>query len=309
MARICHFVVQDRGRKLHVAQAGFRPGQNPMRGMPFGMAPSESVPMPHVYQPSRSTSSSGSISQDAMDDLQQATASAIQQWSEINDALGIFKAALSDPFYAPILSADTDEVGTPFGPMVSYRSPHVAALWSYYYLALMVSYRSHPNMPPYAHIAAAVAAQQTSEAALMIGRIGCGLAFPQAGSDLHPTLGGALCDCTLPLFFAAVQYQDNDQRLWTVNRLFETERRCGQATAGLIAYGVQTAWAKAFEAGRGPPFEMRNNTYSYRTDAHSGALDIAPVYIGREDGSLIPADTNSRHTFAAGVLSNPLENF
>jgi hypothetical protein len=76
-------------------------------------------------------------------------------------------------------------------------------------------------------------------------------------SDLSPFLGAVLTESTLSLFFAGITFRDPRQREWLITRLLETDKRTGWASAGIIAKGCETAWEKAAEMGRGPPYKRR----------------------------------------------------
>jgi hypothetical protein len=91
---------------------------------------------------------------------------------------------------------------------------------------------------------------------MLIGRICAGFQMP-IDSDLSPFLGAVLTESTLSLFFAGITFQDPRQREWLITRLLETDKRTGWASAGIIAKGCETAWEKAAEMGRGPPYKRR----------------------------------------------------
>jgi hypothetical protein len=146
-------------------------------------------------------------------------------------------------------------IETPFGPAIIYRSHDIANLWALYYMAYIIALRSHPHMPPAAMMAAGIMAHQTAEFAQIIGQIAGGIVPPTAGRELNPGLGAALCEVSMPLFFAGVQYQAPPQRHWLVSNLQNIEARTGWASVGMIAQGCETSWVKAHEAGRGPPWE------------------------------------------------------
>ena len=109
-------------------------------------------------------------------------------------------------------------------------------------------------MPPAAHMAAGVAAKETKHHAEEIGRIVAGIVPGPVEQPLNPSLGAALCESCMPSFFASVQYHDAQQRFVTVDRIYKIAHRTGWGTAELIARGCETAWVKAGEAGRGPPY-------------------------------------------------------
>lgn len=153
-------------------------------------------------------------------------------------------------------------------------------------------------MPPHAHMAAGVAAHQTRQAANDIGRIAAGILAPPAYEPLNPTLGAAFCEMCVPMFFAGVQYQAPAQREWTVSRLDEVERRCGYATAGLIANGCQATWYRAFQAGRGPPYERPYNAKA-ADERLNGKFEYMPQGEPKEDDA---TDRRFVHTRAAARL-------
>jgi hypothetical protein len=174
---------------------------------------------------------------------------------------------------------------TPFGPALVHRSYDISIIWTLVHLAKIILLRSHPAMPPAAQMAAGVCAPATQPYATLIGRITAGMQIP-LGEDLSPSLGAVLTESTLSLFFAGVQYQDPKQREWVITRLLDIDRRTGWASAGIIARGCETAWQKAADMGRGPPYQRRtrkvgeegpievdsrSNTWSDRTDAVSGS--------------------------------------
>lgn len=171
---------------------------------------------------------------------------------------------------------------SPFGPPICFQKFDVAVLNALYHLCRIVLYRAHPEMPPASMVAAGVATQFTLDAASKIGQIAAGI-FALAGTTvtrvgpnqvptrsqqaeqhgLNPSIGGMLCEITMPLFFAGVQLQAPHQRTWLVDHLYDIEVRTGWATAGMIGHGCETAWKRTAEAGRGPPWE-RSGYWSKR---------------------------------------------
>ena len=145
---------------------------------------------------------------------------------------------------------------TPFGPALVHRSYDISIIWTLVHLAKIILLRSHPAMPAAAQMAAGVGAQATQPYATLIGRITAGMQIPLS-DDLSPSLGAVLTESTLSLFFAGVQFQAPDQREWLITRLLEVDRRTGWASAGIIARGCETAWERAADMGRGPPYERR----------------------------------------------------
>lgn len=189
------------------------------------------------------------------------TRTAVADWTEIQAALTTFEAALTNSAFAPV-PQNPSEPDTPFGPAVRYTIDQVAGLWCYFYLARIIACRCHPSMPPHITIAGAIAAPQSREYAMMIGRIASGMSTAPIERGLEAVRAAALCEFCLPLFFAGVQLQSPGQREWTIDSLFDMERLYGFGTAGVIAHGCQSSWIAAAMAGRGPAYVRRYNTVS-----------------------------------------------
>jgi len=227
----------------------------------FGMAPPppSNVSMPRSYGDGASDSSRYQEPYSPhLSDLDIATAHAMEEWTQIRAALQAFVSLLGG-YYQPLDPGQERPIQTPFGPALVYRRHDIGCLWAYYYLALLVAYRSHPDMPPHAHMAAGVAAFQTKEIANNIGRIAAAFIAPPPSEVLPPILASAITECMPPMFFAGVQYQDAAQRDWTISRLLDIETRVGNATAGMIAKAIETAWHKAYMAKRGPPYIRKHD--------------------------------------------------
>lgn len=187
-------------------------------------------------------------------DLEVATQTAMEEYGQIRGALHDFSARLGEVFQ-PLTEEYQPPLQTPFGAALFYRSYDIGVLWAIYNMAVIIAIRSHPHMPPAAHMAAGVAAGETAFFANQIGRIAAAIVPGPSNEPLNPSLGAALCESCMPSFFAAVQYRDAEQRHSTVMRIFSIEQRTGWGSAGLIANGCETAWVKAAAAGRGPPYE------------------------------------------------------
>lgn len=226
----------------------------------YGMAPAPAgtPSMPASYQPPNDQAQATNLPDfsvpDVTQDLALATEQAIEEWNKIKAAADIFASALG-PMFQPLGSEYQIPQDSPYGPVLFYRSWDISCVWAVYHLCLIVLIRGHPHMPPAAHMAAGVAAHQTHDIALRIGRIAAGVPMPPEEQSLNPHLAAALSDFAVPLFFAGIQYQASDQRMWLLNHLYAVDRRAGWATARRIAEGCQTAWVKQAAAGRGPPHE------------------------------------------------------
>ncbi|KAK0878413.1 hypothetical protein LTR87_007817 [Friedmanniomyces endolithicus] len=221
----------------------------------FGMAPplNPNVQMPSAYHPIHCIPTPLSAASHDPIDLQFSTEAAISEWARIRAALLDFSTRLGDAF-KPLTDEYQPTLHTAFGNAIFYHSFDIGVLWAIYNMVMIITLRSHPHMPPAAHMAAGVASQQTLFYADQIGRIVAGIVPGPPDHPLNPGLGAALCETCMPSFFAAVQYSNPHQRHETVMRIYSIAQRTGWGTAELIASGCETAWVKSAAAGRGPPY-------------------------------------------------------
>lgn len=270
------------------------PQGQPQGPMFYGMAPaSPQAPLPasyafphepsfnqyHNFHPQAPQSAHPQTAQtphasDRFPDLAAAYTTALREWSSINSALQTLLSILRQTAeFAPLGPEFAQVKPTPFGPSLQYRRHDIGIIWSQLYLANIVLIRSHPGMPPAAMQAAGIAAPQTGQMANECGRIAAGMEMPGSGTSfpeapgpgpgrrqeapLNPSLGAALVESTMPLFFAGIQYRDPLQREWTVTRLLDIDRRTGWGSAGIIARGCETAWETAGRMGKAPMYENR----------------------------------------------------
>ncbi|KAF2217816.1 hypothetical protein CERZMDRAFT_63943 [Cercospora zeae-maydis SCOH1-5] len=295
-------------------------GGPPMTSPPmpdfYGMAP---PPRANVHMPSSYTSSNphttptpaGAYPPGAFEnDLPQATQEALDEYTHIQQALDLFEQSLSrSPAFQPLESGSYHSAETAFGPAYFFRTYDIGCLWAFYHMAMIIAIRAHPHMPPAAHMAAGVAAQETRHHAMEIGRIVAGIVPGPDDQPLNPSLGAALCDSCMPSFFAAVQYQDARQRYETVTRIFSIARRTGWGSAELIANGCETAWVKAAAVGRGPPYTRivrahHTNSEDPRLTGSWERLDprSAPVDGDDADRRLVKTKKEARLNWAIGVM-------
>ncbi|PSN69199.1 hypothetical protein BS50DRAFT_632992 [Corynespora cassiicola Philippines] len=262
------------------ASQGAQPGQNPQQGQPprgpppgmpnfFGMAPSRPpIPLPTTYAnpehvPHGTSPKPSNTPHPKYADLPAAYDAAIADWNSISQAHATIARFLANTDAFAPLTPDLYPVApggnmTPFGPALIHRSYDISILWSMLHLANILLLRSHPAMPPAAMMAASICAQATQPYAILIGRIAAGMRLPLSDeAPLTPSLGAALIESTMSLFFAGVQYQDPAQRDWLITRLLEIDRRTGWASAGVIARACETSYEKAADMGKGPPYKRR----------------------------------------------------
>ena len=234
----------------------------------YGMMPSPgSAPLPPAFADTPyplNTPAEDTADDDPRD---RPASDAEAQWEQIRAAFDLFAHALG-PDFGPLPVDSTPPISTPFGPALQYRTHTIAVFWAFYYAGRILLHRMHPSMPPPAMVAAGVAAPTTAGYARMIGRIAAGIYYPplfnrEAGS-LTPTLGAALTEVTVPLFFAGVQYIDPAQRGWTIAKLRDIARLTGWQSASAIASGCESAWFFAAKKGRGPAYEYTTHVAGER---------------------------------------------
>ncbi|KAK5138154.1 hypothetical protein LTR08_004849 [Meristemomyces frigidus] len=280
----------------------------PQGPMFYGMAPPprQGVKMPSSYTPLNNPPPPVRGEPHDITDLHVATEAALKEYDEIRKALRIFSSSLGEAFQ-PLSSEYQPPIESPFGPALLYRTYDIGCLWAVYDMAVIIAIRSHPHMPPAAHMAAGVAAQQTAHFAREIGRIAAGIVPGPPDQPLNPSLGAALCESCMPSFFAAVQYQEPDQRRATVTRIFSIAQRTGWGSADLIANGCETSWVKAAAAGRGPPYQRiaRNQrSYDPRMNGSWEHLDpnSQPDEEDEGDRRLIKMRPTARLNWAIGIM-------
>ncbi|PVH94263.1 hypothetical protein DM02DRAFT_661196 [Periconia macrospinosa] len=231
----------------------------------YGMSPSKPpIPVPKSYENAEYAPGDLPRSENApSSDLPAAYQAALEEYNDISHAHATVARFLANTESFAPLTADLHPVApggnmTPFGPALLHRSYDISCMWNLLHLANIILIRAHPALPPAAHMAAGICAQATQPYATLIGRISAGMQMPATDNiPLSPFVGAALIESTMPLFFAGIQYQDTTQRTWIITRLLDINRRTGWASAAAIARGCETAWEKAAEMGRGPPYQRR----------------------------------------------------
>ncbi|PUU78706.1 hypothetical protein B9Z19DRAFT_1101205 [Tuber borchii] len=264
--------------------------------MQFGMVPPPAGPprLPTAFAenfPHDSTKPPAAARKDDLpseEDLEAATVLAETEWAEIHKAFHVFQESLGHE-YQPLPIEYMPVQNTPFGAAIYFRTYSIATLQSLYNMALIILHRCHPSMPAVSMIAAGVAAQKTAKLAIDIARITAGLVPTDPTGQINPALGASLIESSMPLFFAAVQYQDQAQREWIVMKLREIARLTGWATASRVLLGCQRAWEKAAEIGRGPaytrpPFEEEGELF-YEAFNEKMAADTGINSMQDEEGS------------------------
>lgn len=219
------------------------------------MAPSTGPStMPNAFRPADGSAQEKSPTPEQID-LETATAAALDEWNDIIAAFHALADAMG-PGFQPVDDPNRPPIDTPFGPAITFGSCSIAAIWAWYYGALILAYRAHPSMPAPSVIAVGAAAQQTARYANRVGQI----LFHRGSDFLQPPLDsghvGSFSESCLPLFFAGVQFSEPAQRCWLMGRLREIEATTGWATVGLIAAGCERSWVAAYKAGHGPKYEM-----------------------------------------------------
>nr|POE54475.1 hypothetical protein CFP56_41413 [Quercus suber] len=273
----------------------------------YGMTPPlrGNVRPPPSYGGFESTQVPLNVDERISDDLSDATRSALEEYGRIRAALHTFAVNLGD-YYKPLEEEHQIPQNTPFGPAKFYRAYDISCLWAIWNMAVIIAIRSHPHMPPAAHVAAAVAKRETAPFADEIGRIVTGIVPGPADEALHPNLTAALCESCMPSFFAAVQYEDAERRRSTVLRLHAIARRTGWGSAELIANGCETAWVKGAARG-GPPYVRVVRQQSSDDPRLNGSWEhLNPTQMPKDgdqgDRRLVHRRTDARINWAIGVM-------
>lgn len=231
-----------------------------LEGLHFGMIPIPTGPpqIPRAFQTGSERLATGHGIPEPLDeseDLDAATDKAEKEWSEISEAFDVLQKSLGAEYQPLGIDYMTPTSTTPFGSAIYYRTYSIASLQMLYNMAMLVLHRCHPSMPPMAMMATGIQARKTQAYAVDIARIVAGLVPTDNSMQINPALGASLIEATMPMFFAAVQYDVPDQRDWIVKKLREINRLTGWATASRILLGCQRAWEKAAQMHQGPHYE------------------------------------------------------
>ncbi|KAK0714644.1 hypothetical protein B0H67DRAFT_644487 [Lasiosphaeris hirsuta] len=334
LGRLVSFASRDLARKRKAMRAGrgpvgyggpggpggLGPRQGPGQGPPgppmgpLGMA--QSPPMfpgllpstghfvlPRGFTPPRGTSPSNDSVEDI--DLDESTADAVREWDEIRQAFEVFRNHLG-PDFAPLGPDHAVPEMTPFGLALMYRTFSISGIWMNYYMGLIVLYRSQPSMPPVAMAAAGMAAQQTAPWANEIARIAAGVCEDLNNVNaVSPLIGAACIESSFCLFVSGIQFRSVDQRHWVVRRLHSIARLTGWQSARQIADGCESAWIKAAQLGRGPPYHSPEDLGPLYPDSvwnRPRRIDRRIQSLEGGDNRLALARTEQAH-YALGLLS------
>jgi hypothetical protein len=158
--------------------------------------------LPRGFSPSREDSP---ISEDDNRSLEDWTVEAEEEWHEIHTAFSILEEHFG-PDFQPLGPEHCQQIKSPFGPALQYRTYSIAGIWIIYYMGLILCHRYRPTMPPAATVAAGIAARETGFYANEIGRISAAIA-PDASqvTEVSTGVGAGLIECTFGLFIAGVQ--------------------------------------------------------------------------------------------------------
>ncbi|KAI5868638.1 hypothetical protein GGS23DRAFT_41290 [Durotheca rogersii] len=254
LGRLANYTSKDLTRKRECFKAsGPGRGATPPGMFPGMMPASEKVAMPMGFSPQReSTPSSESSSEPS--DLDTRTAEAYREWEDIKEAFEVLRGRFG-PEFEPLGADIYPAKATPFGLAAHYRTYSIAGIWMNYYMGLIVLHRAHPTMPPVAMVAAGISAATTARYTMEVGRIAAGLEENiEQLANVSTLMAAALIECCFPLFVAGIQYREDFQRQWLIQRLHDIARLTGWQSARQIAAGCESAWTKAAQMGRGPPY-------------------------------------------------------
>lgn len=271
----------------------------PMYGMAPSMGPRR---MPDAFVQGPTMCQSGTTQYEDIE-LEAATIEAEMEWNDIRNAFEVFGESLGQDF-EPLSPEYMQPLSSPFGPALYYRTYSIACIWGLYYTGRILTARVHPSMPPAAMVAAGVAASQTKGWAKLVGRVAAGLQPTNVAIQINPSLGAALIESSLGLFFAGIQYQDAGQRGWTITKLRDIARLTGWQSSAAIASGCETAWAKSAEAGKGPPYQrtMDPTAKDDRVAGRRPDLNGGPPK-DNNDRRFVTINPGTRVHWALGLLS------
>ncbi|PHH76777.1 hypothetical protein CDD80_1227 [Ophiocordyceps camponoti-rufipedis] len=258
LGRLADFTSKDLARKRKAnrnSQTGINGGSPPQ--FP-GIVPTYGkFRVPMGFSPEMAHSPQTDTNDDS--EAPQSLEAAENEWESIRQGFEALESHLG-PQFQHLNSEYADRMETPFGSALQYRTYSVAGIWMNYYMGLIHLYRGRPCMPPAAMQAAQVAAPSTAGYAIQIGRIAAGLAEDCSRTvDLSTTLAAAFIESCFCLFVAAVQLQNNEQRCWVVQRMYDISRLTGWQSAKKIAHGCESAWLKAYQLGHGPEYLRPEN--------------------------------------------------
>ncbi|KAI5838712.1 hypothetical protein DFP73DRAFT_616637 [Morchella snyderi] len=295
---------------------GLPGGMGPPHGPPNGMGPPNGPPrVPQAFaqnfpELSHENEQRHYSQDEPPEDLTAATLEAEREWSAIQHAFHVFQQSLGEE-YQPLPIEYMPVQNTPFGAAIYYRTYSIATLQMLYYMAMIVLERCHPSMPAVTMMAAGIAAPKTARIAIDIARITAGLVPTDPNGQINPALGAGLIESSMPLFFAAVQYQEQAQRDWVVRKLREITRLTGWATASRVLLGCQRAWERAAEMGKGPryerpPFEEEGEFFYEWNLGAGGAAAVmsteAEAGSGEGSGRYLWRSAGRRLAGAVGIL-------
>ncbi|KAI4863924.1 hypothetical protein F4820DRAFT_356464 [Hypoxylon rubiginosum] len=254
LGRLADFTSKDLSRKRAVFKAN--PGRGGSPGMFPGMVPRHpgKFGYPRGFTPPRDASPPPPDEMPENADLDGRTAEAHREWEGIKLAFEALRGHFGDEF-EPLGIDVYPAKPTPFGLAAHYRTYSIAGIWMNYYMGLIVLHRAHPTMPPIAMVAAGLSAQTTARYCMEVGRIAAGLEENIGRlTNVSTLMASALIECCFPLFVAGIQYRDDPQRQWLIQRLHDIARLTGWQSARQIAVGCESAWTKAAQLGRGPAY-------------------------------------------------------
>ncbi|KAI1775232.1 hypothetical protein F4818DRAFT_43188 [Hypoxylon cercidicola] len=303
LGRLADFTSKDLTRKREVFKAN--PGRGGSPNMFPGMVPRhpEKFVYPRGFTPPRDTPQTPGESSERIDDLDASTAEAYREWEGIKQAFETFKEHFG-PEFEPLGIDVYPAKPTPFGLAAHYRTYSIAGIWMNYYMGLIVLHRAHPTMPPIAMVAAGLSARTTAGYCMEVGRIAAGLEENIGQlTNVSTLMASALIECCFPLFVAGIQYRDDPQRQWVIQRLHDIARLTGWQSARQIAVGCESAWTKAAQLGRGPPYTRARDVDppgSVWVNARRLDRRIQEV---EDDGSKIVLAKAEKAYYAMGLLA------
>ncbi|KAH7160818.1 hypothetical protein EDB81DRAFT_327611 [Dactylonectria macrodidyma] len=253
LGRLADFSSRDVSRKRRASQNKPGPPGAPSPPPFVGIMPTTgNFTVPMGFSPPRDSSPQSEGTDDQDPDI--SFHIAVQQWESIKEGFEAFERSLG-PEFQPLHPQFSDRRQSPFGMTLQYRTFSIAGIWMNFYMGMIHLYRTHPSMAPAAMQAAGMAAKQTNGFSKMLGQIAAGMSEDCTHmTEISTLVSAAFIESCFCLFVAAIEYRDDAQRQWVVRRLRDIARLTGWQSARQIADGCESAWIKAANMGRGPPY-------------------------------------------------------
>lgn len=142
-----------------------------------------------------------------------------------------------------------DVVGsqTPFGKILVYKHPSIAALAMMCLTSIIILHRARPDLSPAPAEAVKATARQTFGLSMTVLRMFSGVMTLAVNASSNADRGShvsAMMNCVLPGFIAGVVFQEDGQRDYLVRMLEDCYTLTGWKTALRVVQGLTVAWGR-----------------------------------------------------------------